>query len=107
MTFREVFSAKSISMYRCNFAACGPFYLPQKKRTKEPPRYYPHYQEEKKVGKRKTHSEAPEPRIATCPKANDLYFMPASETKPIVEKKIDGPCAEVGAYVDQRWTRLL
>ena len=29
MTLRDVFSAKSISMYRCSFAACGPFYLPQ------------------------------------------------------------------------------
>ena len=31
MTFRDVFSAKSISTYRCNRAACGPFYLPPKK----------------------------------------------------------------------------
>ena len=103
MTFRDVFSAKSISIYRCNFAACGPFYLPPKKKdiilaTKE-----------KKIWKRKkkTHSEAPEPRIATCTKAYDLYFILASETKPIVEKKIDCSCAEVGAYIDQRWTGLL
>jgi hypothetical protein len=63
----------------------------------------PHNQE--KVGK--THSEAPESRIATCTKAYNLYFMLVSETKPIVEKKINCPCAEVGAYVDQWWTGLL
>jgi hypothetical protein len=28
MTLRDVFSAKSSSMYRCSLAACGPFYLP-------------------------------------------------------------------------------
>jgi predicted small lipoprotein YifL len=106
MTFRDVFSAKSISMYRCNLAACGPFYLPQKKKTQNKTQKPLSSLPEKKSGK-KTHSEAPEPCIATCPKAYDLYFMPASETKPIIEKKIDCPCAEVGAYIDQRWTRLL
>jgi hypothetical protein len=30
MTLRDVFSAKSISMYRCSLAACWPFYLPPK-----------------------------------------------------------------------------
>ena len=32
MTLRDVFSAKSISIYRCSFAACGPFYLTTKKK---------------------------------------------------------------------------
>jgi hypothetical protein len=106
MTFRDVFSAKSISMYRCNLAACGPFYLPPKKKHKTKQKPLSSLPKEKREEK-KTHSEAPEPCIATCTKAYDLYFMPASETKPIIEKKIDCPCAEVGAYIDQRWTRLL
>lgn len=60
-----------------------------------------------KKKKEKTHREAPEPRVATRTEAYDLYFMPASKTKPIVEKKIDRPCAEVGANVDQRRAWLL
>jgi predicted small lipoprotein YifL len=104
MTFLDVFSAKSISMYRCNLAACGPFYLPPK--NKKNKRHQSSLLRGKKVEK-KTHSEAPEPRIATCTKAYDLYFMMTSETKPIVEKKIDCACAEVSAYIDQRWTGLL
>jgi len=97
MTLRDVFSAKSNSMYRWSLAACGPFYLPPSSS----------FHVEKKNEKKKTHSEAPEPRIATRTEAYDLDFTSASETKPIVEKKIDRPCAEVGAYIDQRRAWLL
>jgi len=60
----------------------------------------------------KTHSEAPEARIATSTEAYDLYFImlaraSESDTKPIVEKEIDRSCAEVGSYIDQGRTWLL
>jgi hypothetical protein len=91
MTLRDVFSAKSISMYRSSFAAYGPFYLAPKN-----PRFT------LKRNFVKTHRQAPEPRIATRTKAYDLYFTRASKTKPFVEQKIDRSCAEIGADIDQR-----
>ena len=61
----------------------------------------------KKTKKKITHSEAPEPRIATRTEAYDLYFARADQTKPVVEEEIDRPCAEVGADIDQWRARLL
>jgi len=102
IALRDVFSAKSISIYRLNCAACGPFYLTQGKNDPETPVssvvVILHTEEIKKAGF--THSEAPETRVATRAKAYDLYLTLARKTKPTIKKMIDPPRAEVGAYVD-------
>ncbi len=96
MTFRDVFSTKSISMYRCNLAACGPFYLPPKKNV---------------IRKLKEERERKDENAQRGARSAYRYQMLAraseSDTKPIVEKEIDRSCAEVGSYIDQGRTWLL
>jgi hypothetical protein len=58
------------------------------------------WRERRKRRKGKTHSEAPETGVATRSEAYDLHLSLAGKTKPAIDKMIDPPRTEVGAYVD-------